>query len=204
MKETWKKRSRAGLRVIEVTVAVALLAILVELVLVLRSSPGPMQEIRIVRVERPAEDVPPAVLVPAEMPPAPDAQEKKAAQAPPAPRRPVPPALLDFENLRRLLGVAKPAPIRVSPGGGGSGDDAPSAGGSHSMLIPLVISVSPVIMGVTNIVTGTNSLPGTNNVVQATNSAPAQGAVVATNQVPKEAVKRGVNNDPQVFRISVP
>lgn len=204
MNETWKKRARAGLRVIEVTIAVALLVVLLELVLVLRSSPGPVQEIRIVRVERPAVEVPPTVLVPAEMPPAPVAPEKKAAQAPPAPRRPAPPALLDFENLRRLLGVAKPAPVRASPGGGGSGDDVPSAGGYRSAPIPFVVAVNPVIMGTTNNVTGTNSIPGTNNAVQTTNSAPAQGAVAATNQVPTEAAKGSANNDPQVFRISVP
>ena len=204
MNETWKKRARMALRGFEILLAVMLLAVLIELVLVMVTAPGPVPEIRFIRVSPPpAEAVDTVALVPAKFPPAPEpaAPVKPAVPAavPPAPRRPAPPALLDFENLRRILGVAK-APVVNNPGsGGGSDGGTPGAGAGGQ-----VVALQPLMVPQTNGVPASPTPPGTNG-------APERARPPETNRTDAAAANAGMstnnvntNLDSPVFRISVP
>jgi hypothetical protein len=195
MNELWKKRARASLRIFEVLLAVALLAVLIELLLVFRNAPGPLPEIRIIRSQQPPEAASSVVPKPEALPvpPAAPVPERKAAQAPPVPRRPEGPVLLDFENLRRLLGITKPATVTVVTYGGGGDGANDFADGPRTVTVLLIATLNPVIIGPTNAALFTNSLPTTNG---------ASGVI--SNQVATVAANTRRNGEPPVFRLSVP
>ncbi len=196
MNDTWKKRTRVAFRVFEVILAVALLAVLLELLLVMLNAPGPVPEIRILRSAQALEEMPAVVLAPAELPPAPVQAVAAPAVPPPAPRRSGPPVLLDFENLRRLLGATKTSPGNNVPGGGGGGNGAPSGGAGSSPGYPLPV-FSPVLIPATNAPPAPNATP-------VTNDTPVAERPPETNQTSVASSNTNTNNDSPVFRFSVP
>ncbi len=202
MNEIWKKRARMALRGFEILLAVTLLAVLVELVLVMVNAPGPVPEIRFMRRSAPPpETAAPTHLVAVELPhvPVPPVQEKPVVAAPPV-RHPAPPVLLDFENLRRLLGGAKAPAVNQAASTGGPS----AAGGNQGSSSPAMqlVAVTPMVLLGTNALPVTNAPPATNNVPPAerpkeTNRVDNTSSNTSTNSV-------STNNNSPVFRISVP
>jgi hypothetical protein len=199
MNDTWKTRARMGFRVFEVLLAVALLAVLLELLLVMLNAPGPVPEIRILRSSSAPEVAPAVVLAPAELPPAPvPVAVVPPVVPPPAPRKPQPPVLLDFENLRRLLGVAKSPPSGNNPPNISGGHGEPSGGAAGSSPGYPLLVIAPVLIPPTNGVPVTNA-----PTPPATNDAPVTQRPPETNQTTVASANTSTN-DPNVFRFSVP
>jgi len=198
MNEIWKRRAKMVLRITEIILGVALLAVLLELVLVLLNPPGPAPEIRFVRSYTPPVAEP--ATVPANPPPAPApiVAEKPKAQPPPAAPRPQAPVLLDFENLRRLLGVAKAPSANNGYGGGnyGGNDSAGNGGGNSGNPNITLVTVVPVLVP-------PDKAPPTNNPTPpATNNVPTPPT--ETNRVNNINSNTETNNETPAFRLSVP
>jgi len=200
MNEVWKKRAKLVLRGTEIMLGVALLAVLLELVLVMLNSPGPIPEIRFVRSSAPPVAEPAVVPAPLPPAPAPVIAEKPAAQPPPAAPRPQAPVLLDFENLRRLLGVAKAPPANNGTGGGiyGGNGSAGDGGGQTGSPSIAMVTVVPVIVP-------PDKAPPTNNpATPSTNDAPSNVTQADTNRVNNTNSNTDTNSPAPAFRLSVP
>lgn len=188
-------------RGIELLLAFALLAVLIELVLVLVNAPDPVPEIRFIRVQTPPQEAAlPNGLKPVEMPVT-AAPELAAAPLKPVaaprpvvrkPEPPAPPALLDFANLRRLLG-----------GRGGGSSAGGSAGGQGSVANdpapPPTVVMGPGVIPAPDAppTSGNPPVPGTPPPAQApTNGENPVVSNTSTNNTHLESTN--------TFRISVP
>jgi len=201
MTENTKARLRFAWRAVEALLALGLLAILAELVLVLVNSPTPTPEIRFIRREVSPEAAPeiavnnapeklkaaPEIAVPAKPK---DRPAAVGAAAPPPrdrikvnhpPARPETPPLLDFANLRRVIGLTparNPSPV--------SDDTRESQ----------IVVINPIV------VPGTNGLPnggGNTNTPPATN---APGSTTQTNDMKSSGTSTNLIGP--TYRLSVP
>ncbi|MEW6303373.1 MAG: hypothetical protein AB1705_07885 [Verrucomicrobiota bacterium] len=219
MNEQTKRNLRAAFRLIEFLVAVALLAVTLELVLIHLTTPGQFPEYRwssrsspdSTAGQRPGEGAKPdfAQQVEAKKPAA-AAKAQPPVGAPPGPpvqRRPrpvTPDRVLAFENLRRV--------VRDFFGGEDGGADGGVAGGGNGGG-----GSSPAIVSTIVILPGTNS-PADGASTNRTNNS---GATVSgsesnrTNTTGMAAVNTGSRtnlatsaerdrNDPNAFRLAIP
>jgi hypothetical protein len=197
MTKNVKERLRYVWRGVEALIAVALLAVLLELVLVLANSPTPTPEIRFIsrgpqrettlevtannapEKMQPAPEIALAALKPKARPNAPAPQPRVPRQANNPPGPPMTPPLLHFENLKRVIGFS------------------PSPQTSYTEEnSPKMVIINPVLLVITNSQSssgGKTNSPGTTN-------APSSGN--QTNETKNSGST--ITNSGPVFRLAVP
>lgn len=204
MTENTKARLRFAWRAVEALLALGLLAILAELVLVLVNSPTPTPEIRFIRREVQPEAAPEVAVnnPPEKMQAAPEIAMPAKAKAPfdrPAapgvaaqpergrvkannpPARPATPPLLDFTNLRRVIGLT---PARNS-----------SPVNDETKATQIVV-INPIVAPGTN---GLRNGGGSTNTPSSTNTT---GSTIQTNDTKTSSTS--TNAPGPTYRLSIP